>query len=536
MMMGSSKKEFISLYEYITKIPLPIEKFIGKPEKEVVVKESTKLEEPKLEEPKLEVSKGEFPAFDVEVQTEPVETVEIPSETYEEGEISPEIQIPEYPSEEPTTGKRSLSGFEIFDTEYADVDSVKRIEVEEEEEEKVESKEENVESDERLETSDEVFSEEILRRTLKEILEKGRKRVEGQEDIKRKIIVDLDIKGKESILKKEEGNLRVEGKVSEHEKEVSNYDVKKVGTQSEVPLKVDEQKDKISFMESSEKKVSSDFSGRESKSSKPLIQDIIDRIRADIIARAEIEAKRRIDEAERKAKEIIDNAYKEAEKIINEALSRSLDISRDIEKEAEERGFKAGYDKGYEDGKNKGYEDAYKKTLSDGRYAIEMIRRISDELAYAKERFSDDFPKIVLHLTLVALKTILLTDNIKDEELVIRALKEALDKVKGFKIIRIRLNEKDIEMVKKFFPIPEDVDVVPDSSVQRGDVKIDMREGYFESSIKWREKIIEEVLKGELENLMSEKLVQDDKSVQEEVKNNENEKSPEKSSDDLKEG
>jgi hypothetical protein len=32
-----------------------------------------------------------------------------------------------------------------------------------------------------------------------------------------------------------------------------------------------------------------------------------------------------------------------------------------------------------------------------------------------------------------------------------------------------------------------------------------MREGYFESSIKWREKIIEEVLKGELENLMSEK-------------------------------
>jgi hypothetical protein len=63
-----------------------------------------------------------------------------------------------------------------------------------------------------------------------------------------------------------------------------------------------------------------------------------------------------------------------------------------------------------------------------------------------------------------------------------------------------------------------------------------MREGYFESSIKWREKIIEEVLKGELENLMSEKLVQDDKTAQEEVKNNENEKSSEKSSDDLKEG
>jgi hypothetical protein len=35
---------------------------------------------------------------------------------------------------------------------------------------------------------------------------------------------------------------------------------------------------------------------------------------------------------------------------------------------------------------------------------------------------------------------------------------------------------------------------------------------------------------------MSEKLVQDDKTAQEEVKNNENEKSPEKSSDDLKEG
>ncbi len=523
MMMGSSKKKFVSLYEHITKIPLPIEKFIGEPQDEVVAKES-----PERKETKSEVIREESPTFDVEVRTEPVETIETPSETYGVGEISPEIQIPEYSLEEPITERRTLSGFEIFDTEYDDVDQVKRIEVEEEKEEKVESK---VESGERLETSDEVFSEEILRRTLKEILEQGRKRVEGQEDIKRKIIVDLDIKGRERILKKEE-LLRVEEKGREYEEEISYYDLKKVGTQSEVPLKVDEQKDKISFMEPSEKKVISDLAGKESKSNKPLIQDIIDRIRADIIARAEIEAKKRIDEAERKAKEIIDNAYKEAEKIINEALSRSLDISRDIEKEAEERGFKAGYDKGYEEGKNKGYEDAYKKTLSDGRYAVEMIRRISDELAYAKERFSDDFPKIVLHLTLVALKTILLTDRIKDEELVIRALKDALDKVKGFKIIRIRLNEKDIEMVKKFFPIPEDVDIVPDNSVQSGDVKIDMREGYFESSIKWREKIIEEVLRGELENLMSDKLVQDDKTVQEEVKNNE--ELGENSSDDVK--
>jgi flagellar assembly protein FliH len=361
-----------------------------------------------------------------------------------------------------------------------------KIEVEEEAEEEIQTQEKY----EKLVFEEEIISEELARRKVREKFEDGKKKVEGEEDIKRKVIIGLDVpETKKEYISQEE-------KISETESQ----------------LKTDEQKDKITFMD---KEKITQRMDKEPKSKQPLIQEIIDRIRVDIISRAEVEAKKKIDEAERKAKEIIDNAYKESEKIINEALSRSLDVSREIEKEAEEKGFKKGYEKGYKEGENKGYEDAYKKTLSEGRYALEMIRKIADEVAYAKERFSDDFPKIVLHLTLVAVKTILMTERIKDEELVIRALKDAFDKVKGFKIVRIRLNEKDIEIVKKFFQIPEDIDIVPDNSVQRGDVKIDMREGYFESSIKWREKIIEEVLKGELENLMSEKPQENSNSPKE---------------------
>jgi flagellar assembly protein FliH len=449
--MMMREKKFVSLYEKLTKTPFPAEKFIKKEEKEEIIKE----EEEKIEE---EISVPE----------------EIPRE-----KIELEFKIPEIQPEAEEKPAEEIKEEKI-------TPKPTKIEVEEETEEEIQTHERY----EKLVFEEEIISEELTRRKVREKFEDGKKKVEGEEDIKRKVIVGLDVpETKREYISQEE-------KISETESQ----------------LKTDEQKDKITFMD---KENINHHIDKEPKSKQPLIQEIIDRIRVDIIARAEVEAKKKIDEAEKKAKEIIDNAYKESEKIINEALSRSLDISREIEKEAEERGFKKGYEKGYKEGENKGYEDAYKKTLSEGRYALEMIRKIADEVAYAKERFSDDFPKIVLHLTLVALKTILMTERIKDEELVIRALKDALDKVKGFKIVRIRLNEKDIEIVKKFFQIPEDIDIVPDNSVQRGDVKIDMREGYFESSIKWREKIIEEVLKGELENLMSEKPEENSNSPKE---------------------
>jgi flagellar assembly protein FliH len=446
--MMMREKKFVSLYEKLTKTPFPPEKFIKKEEKEEVIEEEEKIEE--------EISVPE----------------EIPREEIELEFKLPEIQpaVEEKPAEEAR--------------EEEITPKPTKIEVEEEAEEEIQTQEKY----EKLVFEEEIISEELARRKVREKFEDGKKKVEGEEDIKRKVIIGLDVpETKKEYISQEE-------KISE----------------TEYQLKTDEQKDKITFMD---KENITQY--KEPKSKQPLIQEIIDRIRVDIISRAEVEAKKKIDEAERKAKEIIDNAYKESEKIINEALSRSLDVSREIEKEAEEKGFKKGYEKGYKEGENKGYEDAYKKTLSEGRYALEMIRKIADEVAYAKERFSDDFPKIVLHLTLVAVKTILMTERIKDEELVIRALKDAFDKVKGFKIVRIRLNEKDIEIVKKFFQIPEDIDIVPDNSVQRGDVKIDMREGYFESSIKWREKIIEEVLKGELENLMSEKPQENSNSPKE---------------------
>jgi flagellar assembly protein FliH len=449
--MMMREKKFVSLYEKLTKTPFPAEKFIKKEEKEEIIKE----EEEKIEE---EISVPEW----------------IPRE-----EIELEFKLPEIqPEAEEKPAEKAREEVQVKEEEGIKEEEIApkptKIEVEEEAEEEIQTQEKY----EKLVFEEEIISEELARRKVREKFEDGKRKVEGEEDIKRRVIIGLDL--------------------PESKREYINQEKKLSETESQ--LKTDEQKDKITFMD--KEKITQ---YKEPKSKQPLIQEIIDRIRVDIISRAEVEAKKKIDEAERKAKEIIDNAYKESEKIINEALSRSLDLSREIEKEAEEKGFKKGYEKGYKEGENKGYEDAYKKTLSEGRYALEMIRKIADEVAYAKERFSDDFPKIVLHLTLVALKTILLTERIKDEELVIRALKDAFDKVKGFKIVRIRLNEKDIEIVKKFFQIPEDIDIVPDNSVQRGDVKIDMREGYFESSIKWREKIIEEILKGELENLMSEK-------------------------------
>lgn len=464
------EKKFIPLYEIITGKKIDIGKFIEEEEKygkEEEYQEKAEFggepEEIQLEIPQVEGEEiSELSEEELELKKKFEEEIPI-------YEIEPEAEIPEVEEiEEPKEDKKELklSGFEIFDSEYFEEPEHKKIYVEEE-----------IVLDKKEESED-IFSEseERKKRKIVEFLSGSSKTVEGEEDIKRRLRISVP-----------------HGEIS--------------GSQSDVQLKDTEEKSKISSMEAKEKEkfqVSPEPQREDvSGGRKPFIHEIIDKIRTDIISRAEVEAKRRLDEAERKAKEIIENAYKEAEKIINEAVSRSIDLSREIEKEAEEKGYKHGFEKGYEEGKEKGYEDGYKKSISEGRYAIEMMRKISDELHYAKERFSDDFPKIVLHLTLVALKTILMVDAIKDEELVIRVLKDALEKVKDFKIIKVRVNEDDFQLVKKFAQIPQDVEIIPDKTVERGDVKIEMREGYFESSIKWRQKIIEDVLKSELESLLS---------------------------------
>ncbi len=361
----------------------------------------------------------------------------------------------------------------------------------------LEMRAEGEEGEERLqkayEKSEELLSEEKAYRKITERVEGRKKVVEGAEDLKRKIVISIDID---------------EGEISGKEA----AELKREGTPYlEEPLKYSGQNGKINSMEKG-KEGAEELEVRGRAGGNVIIQEIINRIRSDIIAKSEVEAKKRIDEAEKRAKEIIDNAYKESERIINEAVSRSLDISREIEKEAEDKGYKVGYEKGYKDGLEKGHEEGYKKALSEARYALELIRKVADEVSYAKEKFSDDFPKIVLHLTLVALKTILMTNFVKDEELVIRVVKDALEKVKDFKIVKIKLNKADVELVKKYFDLPQDIEIVPAPDVERGDVKIEMKEGYFESTIKWREKIIEDVLKGELLNLSREDYAKEHKS------------------------
>lgn len=362
---------------------------------------------------------------------------------------------------------------------------------------------------EKYERSEEITSEEKEYSYVKERIEGRKKIVEGGEDIKRKIVISVEVEGEETNHRNGKSEHKVDFPVYKPLEEKRELKEDKTEKMKEEDIKQTmEEKFKIISMEEEKPKEDKRTPSEEvrkfyeTKGSRLFLQEIIDRIRSDIIARAEVESKKIVAEAEKRAKEIIDNAYRESERLLNEALSRSLDISREIEKESEEKGFKAGFEKGVEEGKVKGYEDAYKKTLSEGRYALEMFRKISDEIAYAKERFSDDFPKIVLHLTLVALKTILMTNALKDEELIVRVMRDAFEKVREFKIVKIRVNNLDLETVRKFFQIPPEIDVIPDPSVERGDVKIEMREGYFESSIKWREKIIEETLRNELETLI----------------------------------
>lgn len=491
-------KKFIPLFEILTgkkhELTEKIIKSQEEAEKEEITEETPEiLGGEKFTEETMEAL--EEPAISLEPEILPEVEITPPPTTIEEEIIEVPEEIEKTPIEEEEVERIAES---IESSPIAqEIKEFKEIEKESKDIEQVEPKSFAEIKEETYEKSEEIISEAREYSYIKEKKEGKKKIVEGGEDIKRKLIISIDV----------EEDLGIQGN-GKHE--VKNHE-------SESMRKSDEGKFKIISMEDKEVKKDKIQPEEETKrfyehkSSRVFLQEIIDRIRSDIIAKAEIDSRKITNEAEKRAKEIIDNAYKESEKIINEALSRSMDISREIEKESEEKGYKAGFEKGYEEGKQKGYEDAYKKTISEGRYALEIFRKISDELAYAKERFSDDFPKIVLHLTLVAIKTILMTNFIKDEELIVRVLKDAMEKVREFKIVKIRANSQDIETIKNFFQIPPEVEIIPDPSVEKGDVKIEMREGYFESSIKWREKIIEETLKAELESLIQKKDEEENK-------------------------
>ncbi|MCS7213574.1 MAG: FliH/SctL family protein [Candidatus Calescibacterium sp.] len=489
------KKRFVPLFEILTgKKHELTERLIHKEKEETEVEKIYEVEEKSEEElPKISLE----PEILAEVEITPPETFEI-----EEKIEIPEEEIIQEESAEKFAETIASPPIQKDIREFQEIEQQNFIA--EPELPKTFSEFEK----EKYERSEEITSEEKEYSYVKERIEGRKKIVEGGEDIKRKIIISIEVEGEEKNHRNGKSD-KVDFTVykpSEAEPEVKEDKTEK--TKEEDIKQTLQEKFKIISMEEEkpkeDKKTPSEEVRKfyETKGSRLFLQEIIDRIRSDIIAKAEVEAKKIVAEAEKRAKEIIDNAYRESERLLNESLSRSLDISREIEKEAEEKGFKAGFEKGVEEGKVKGYEDAYKKTLSEGRYALEMFRKISDEIAYAKERFSDDFPKIVLHLTLVALKSILMTNSLKDEELIVRVMKDAFEKVREFKIVKIRVNNLDLETVKKFFQIPPEIDVIPDPSVERGDVKIEMREGYFESSIKWREKIIEETLRNELETLI----------------------------------
>ena len=225
-----------------------------------------------------------------------------------------------------------------------------------------------------------------------------------------------------------------------------------------------------------------------------VVEELISRMREDVISKAEDEARKKMSEAWQKGEDIVGKAREEASKIIDEAIHKSLGVSHQIEKEAEEKGYKRGYEEGYKEGVEKGVKDGFEKVSKEGEEAINLLTKLSQELTDLQNRIDKEFDEMVLSLSLSLTKKIVLSQTLKDEEIVVRTLKDAISRVKDFELTKIRLNTQDVDTVKKFFKLPQEIIVEPDENVQRGDVVLEMREGYLESTKDWRIKKLEEVL------------------------------------------
>ena len=182
---------------------------------------------------------------------------------------------------------------------------------------------------------------------------------------------------------------------------------------------------------------------------------------------------------EKQHEQIVAKAESDKQKILDDAKEASIII----EKNAYEDGYSQGLKNGYEDG----YKEGYNKVLSDTKIEVEAkIKEATDILLSSKSLIVDyavEKKSEIINLALSIAETVL-AKEIKKTNSVNSIFEKAILEMKDKKSLVIKVNpknkesmEKTINSFKEELSLTDDIRIISLSSINEGDAIIESENG-----------------------------------------------------------
>lgn len=184
-------------------------------------------------------------------------------------------------------------------------------------------------------------------------------------------------------------------------------------------------------------------------------------------------------EAEREAEEILAEAREQADTIITEAEAEA----EKIKAEAVEKGEEEGFAEGYEQGEKKAREDI-RQEFKDSLAAVkEAVEKTEEQLAAEMDRIPGD----VVDLSLQIAERIVQASLEVEPELIIPIVEDCLEEV-GLNHNKLTVKVApgvDVYLSELSYPqaANTDIEIVPDSNLDRGDCLVETEFGGRDASI-----------------------------------------------------
>lgn len=205
---------------------------------------------------------------------------------------------------------------------------------------------------------------------------------------------------------------------------------------------------------------------------------------------------KQIEILENQHKQILAQAEFDKQKILDDAKKLSLDI----EKSAYEEGYSQGLKNGHEDG----YKEAYEKGLQDATNEMESKLKEATDIFISSKSFVENLAisnkDEIIKLSIVIAEKVL-AKELKDENSLDAIFENALLELKDKKSLVIKVNplhkysiENKVSKLKDELSLTDDIHIIGLSSINEGDALIETEKGTLSIGIS----VVLENIKAEL--------------------------------------
>ena len=191
------------------------------------------------------------------------------------------------------------------------------------------------------------------------------------------------------------------------------------------------------------------------------------------------------------AQDLLQEAYAQIEEMKKQAMQEIEQERQNALQQASEQGYQEGYASGYEEGISKGKQEAYESMEQQKEEMLHAIAvKASEHEVEYKKHMDEIEPKMVQTLTHIY-EQVFQVELKNNKELVVHLLSNTMHNLEGNHEFLIHVSKDDYpivsmqkkEIVKGTNIQPDEVDMIEDVTLNRGECMIETGNGVFDCSL-----------------------------------------------------